>query len=82
MNTMQRTGRDEQFLRRYEYDDEWIIAADIPVEEGSIDVDIVGTTAIVVIDDGDRVAETEFELPGSDATVDIANGVLTITVAK
>ncbi len=82
MNSMQRTGRDEQFLRRYEYDDEWIIAADIPVEEASIDVDIVGTTAIVVIDDGDRVAETEFELPGSDATVDIANGVLTITVAK
>lgn len=82
MNSIQRTGRDEQFLRRYEYDDEWIIAADIPVEETSIDVDIVGTTAIVVIDDGEQVAETEFELPGSDATVDITNGVLTITVAK
>ncbi|WP_138005337.1 Hsp20/alpha crystallin family protein [Halalkalirubrum salinum] len=82
MNSMQRTGRDEQFLRQYEYGDEWILAADIPVEESSIDVDIVGTTAIVVIDNGNQVTETELELPGPDATVDIANGVLTITVAK
>ncbi|MGM0606656.1 MAG: Hsp20/alpha crystallin family protein [Halobacteriota archaeon] len=82
MNSIRTTGRDERFIRRYEYDDHWVIAADLPVSDESVDIDIVGTTAIVVIDHGDRLTESEFELPGAAATVDTHNSVLTITVPK
>lgn len=82
MNTQQFAGANDRFLRRYEYDDSWIVAADLGVADDAVDVDILGTTAILVVDTGDRVTETEFELPGTDADVAIQNGVLTITVAK
>jgi HSP20 family molecular chaperone IbpA len=82
MSTQQFAGANDRFLRRYEYDDSWVVAADIGVDDDAVDVDVVGTTAIVVVDTGDRVAETEFELPGPDATVTVQNGVLTITGDK
>lgn len=82
MHDQQYTGREERSLRRYDYDDSWILAADLGVDEDDIDVDIVGTTAIVVVETGDRVTESEFELPSEDATVKLNNGVLTITVDK
>jgi HSP20 family molecular chaperone IbpA len=82
MSVQQFAGANDRFLRRYEYDDSWVIAADLGVSDDAIDVDVVGTTAIVVVDAGDTVAETEFELPGSDADVSVRNGILTITVAK
>ncbi|KAB1194849.1 Hsp20/alpha crystallin family protein [Haloferax sp. MBLA0076] len=76
-------GGNERFIRRYEYEDSWVIAADIGLSEDEIDVDIVGSTAIVVADTGDHVTETEFELPASgDVDVDVRNGVLTITIQK
>jgi HSP20 family molecular chaperone IbpA len=82
MSVQQFAGSNDRFLRRYEYDDSWVIAADLGVADDDVDVDIVGTTAIVVIDAGDQVAETEFELPGTDADVAVQNGILTITIAK
>ncbi|WP_318568426.1 DUF7127 family protein [Salinigranum marinum] len=82
MSVQQFAGSNDRFLRRYEYDDSWVIAADLGVSDDDVDVDIVGTTAIVVIDAGDQVAETEFELPGTDADVAVQNGILTITIAK
>lgn len=82
MNNEQHSAREERFIRRYDYDDQWVFAADLPVDDDRIDVDVVGTTAIVVVDHGDRVSEAEFELPGTDATVDTTNGVLTITIQK
>jgi len=82
MSFQQSTGRDERFIRRYEYDDSWVVAADLDARDDDVDVDVVGRTAILVVDDGDRVTETEFELPGEDATVSTNNGVLTITVEK
>jgi len=45
-------------------------------------VDVVGSTAILVIDHGDRLSEVEFELPGTDPEVTTNNGVLTVTVDK
>ncbi|WP_224268752.1 Hsp20/alpha crystallin family protein [Haloprofundus salinisoli] len=82
--SVQQSSGGERFIRRYEYDDSWVIAAELGVADDAIDVDVVGTTAIVVVDHGDRVSETEFEfeLPGTDATVETNNGVLTITVSK
>ncbi|QCJ46568.1 MULTISPECIES: DUF7127 family protein [Haloprofundus] len=82
--SVQQSAGGERFIRRYEYDDSWVIAAELGVADDAVDVDVVGTTAIVVVDHGDRVSETEFEfeLPGTDATVETNNGVLTITVSK
>ncbi|SFR60718.1 Hsp20/alpha crystallin family protein [Halogeometricum limi] len=82
MSTQQFAGGNERFLRRYEYEDSWVIAADLDTFGREVDVDIVGSTAIVVAETGDRVTETEFELPGEDAAVATNNGVLTITVHK
>ena len=82
MNISQEAGSDGRIVRRYEYDDSWVLAADIGASAGDVDVDIVGTTAIVVADDGDEVTETEFELPGRDATAEVSNGVVTFEVDR
>lgn len=83
MNTQQFAGGNERFIRRYEYEDTWVIAADIGLSDDEIDVDIVGSTAIVVAATGGHTSETEFELPaGGDADVFVNNGVLTITIQK
>ena len=80
MSQKQTTGRDGRFVRRYEYDDHWLLAADLPVDDEQVDVDVVGSTAIVVIEGGDGPSEAEFELPGTDPDVTVQNGVLTIAV--
>jgi len=80
MNYTQTAGHDDHLVRRYEYDDHAMLAVDLGVADEQIDVDVVGSTAIVVIDHGDKPIETEFELPGSDPDVTTNNGVLTITV--
>lgn len=82
MSVQQYAGRDEEFLRRYEYDDEWVIAADLGVGDDQVDVDVVGETAIVVVETGADVREVEFDLPGPDGDVEVNNGVLSITVQK
>lgn len=81
MSQQQFTGSEDRFLRRYEYNDQWIVAADLPAD-AEVDVDVVGTTALVVLDHGDRIQETEFEIPGSATTIDVNNSVLTITIEK
>lgn len=82
MKKQQFAGREEQVLRRYEYDDSHVIAADLGVTKDQVDVDIVGETAIVVIDTDEGVNEAEFELPARDGEAAVKNGVLTITVPK
>jgi HSP20 family molecular chaperone IbpA len=82
MNQPQAAGHDDRFVRRYEYDDHSLLAVDLPVDDEQVDVDVVGSTAILVIDHGDRLSETEFELPGTDPNVELNNGVLEITVHK
>lgn len=75
------TDRRGRFLRRYDYDDGTVIAADLNAADEDVTVDTVDGTAIVVVERDDDDEEFEFELPGSAASVDIENGVLTITVA-
>lgn len=82
MNDQQHVG-DERFVRRYEYDDAVVIAADVGDAGVDASVDIVGRTVIVVAGTGDSVTETEFELPatdGGDPVVETNNGILTITL--
>lgn len=75
MVRQQYAGEDERFVRRYDYEDEWMIAADVGVGEDHLDVEIVGETAIVLVDER---TELEVELPGSVETVDTNNGVLVV----
>ena len=82
MNLEQEAGSDGRIVRRYEYDDSSVLVTDVGASAGDVDVDIVGTTAIVVADRGDEVDEVEFELPDGDATVAANNGVVTIEVAR
>jgi len=75
MVRQQYAGEDEQLVRRYDYENEWVIAADVGVGDEHLDVDVVGETAIVLVD-----GETglEFALPGSVESVDTNNGVLVV----
>jgi hypothetical protein len=82
MNNTQVTTREDQLLRQYEYEDEWVLAADLPVDDDSVQYDTIGDTLILVIDDNGQATETELELPGADADVTIHNGVLTVQVDK
>ncbi len=78
MHSKQHAGENEQFVRRYDYDDGWVVAADLGAADETADVDVVGRTAIVVVESGDRVRETEVGLPGDADRAEVNNGVLAI----
>ncbi len=82
MNNTQTANSDDRVLRRYEYEDDWVLAADLAVDDDSVEYDTIGETLILVVDDNGQVTETELDLPGSDADVTLNNGVLTVEVAK
>jgi len=69
-------------LREYDYETEWVLAADLAVDDDSVQYDTIGDTLILVIDDDGQVSETELDLPGPDANVTVNNGVLTVQVDK
>jgi len=82
MNNTQSVSRDDRLLRQYEYDDEWVLAADLAVGDGSVEYDLIGDTLILVVEDENDITETELDLPGDEADVAVNNGVLTVQVAK
>jgi len=75
MVNQQYTGENEQFVRRYEYGEEWVVAADIGMSEDHVDVDVAGETAIVLVDGETHL---EFDVPGTTENVDTNNGVLVV----
>jgi hypothetical protein len=75
MNTEQQLF-DETPLRRFEYDDSVVLAADVGTV-GDATVDVVDDTVIVVVGDEQR----EFEVPGGDARAFINHGVLTVELS-
>lgn len=81
MRQTQFTDGDAQ-VRRYEYPDRWVLAADLGVADDRVTVDTVGDTAIVVIDRDGTETETELDLPGPAVNVELRNGVLTIEVDR
>ena len=70
---------DGVFARRYEYDDEEVLVADLGVS-GEATVDVLDDAAIVVFEDEDDSRQVELELPNGEAEAFITNGVLTIEV--
>ncbi|SFR30585.1 MULTISPECIES: Hsp20/alpha crystallin family protein [Halorubrum] len=79
MNHIQtRSTGDGALLRRYEYDDAWIVAADLGVDDEDVSVDTVGETAIVVVEGPEEPVESEFDLPGTAASAAVNNGVITV----
>jgi len=79
MNLKQtRSAGDSALLRRYEYEDGWVVAADMGVDAENASVDTVGDTAMVVIEGDGEPVESEFELPSAADSVAIENGVITI----
>jgi hypothetical protein len=75
MSAGQQFAEHDVDVRRYEYDDGVVLAADFGYTE-SASVDVVGDTVIVVAD-GEQV---DVEVDG-DAQALINNGVLTIEVS-
>lgn len=74
-------GYSQQFdrdpVRRYEYDDAVVLAADLgPGVDGSVDV--VDETALVVAGD----EQFEFPVPAGEAAASISNGVVTVEVEE
>ncbi|PSP97877.1 hypothetical protein BRC94_09280 [Halobacteriales archaeon QS_5_70_17] len=77
MTDQQRFQEREGVVRRYDYDDAVVFAADVgPVEEAAVDV--ADGTAMVVVDD----RQYEFEVPAGDAQAFIKNGVVTVEVEQ
>jgi hypothetical protein len=76
MNVPQSVRGDGRLARRYDYEDESVLAVDFGTASADASVDLVDGTVIVV--DGDD--QHEFELPdgATDAHMFIRNGVLTI----
>lgn len=77
MVVRQQSERDDPVVRRYEYDERVVLAADLGYT-GDGSVDVVDGTAIVVVGD----EQHEFDLPDGDARASIRNGVVTIEVEQ
>jgi hypothetical protein len=75
MVRQQYAGEDERFVRRYEPPEAGVTAAAGGVGDDRLRVDIVGKTAIVLVDEETAL---EFDLPGSVESVDTNNGVLVV----
>jgi len=78
MTQQYQTGGDGAIVRRYEGEDGWTVAADLGVGDDAVDVDVVGETAIVVVETGSGVHESELDLPGEAEHVKVNNGVLVV----
>lgn len=75
MERQQYADGEDILVRRYEYEDEWVVVADIGVSDERISVDVVDGTAIVVVD---GQTEAEFDLPGTAESVETNNGTLVV----
>ncbi|MES3161761.1 MAG: Hsp20/alpha crystallin family protein [Halorubrum sp.] len=73
-----RSTGDTALVRRYDYEDGWVVAADIGGDDEATSVDTVGDTAIVVVESDGEPVESEFDLPGPATSASVTNGVLTI----
>ena len=73
-NSLRNVDRDDIVVRTIDYGDGTLIAVDFGNSAADIEIDVVGSTAIIVAD-GEQY---EFELPPEASDVSAKNGVLTI----
>ncbi|MFB6079504.1 MAG: Hsp20/alpha crystallin family protein [Haloferacaceae archaeon] len=78
MDHQYQSGDGRAIVRRYDDEDGWTVAADLAVDDDAVDVDVVGGTAIVVVETAAGVHEREIDLPGEAERIKVNNGVLTI----
>ena len=65
-------------VRRYDYEDRTVIAADFGPTAAAVAVDVVDGTAIIVVDD----EQTEITLPEGDGEAFNRNGVVIIEMRQ
>jgi HSP20 family molecular chaperone IbpA len=80
MRSFNDAAGDSSVGRRIQYDDGVVVCLDLPYPDESVSVDVVGTRAIVVVDDDGESVQAEFDLPGPAESIDLNNGVLTIKI--
>ena len=78
MSDSQRFAEREEPLRRYEYEDAVVFAADLGAGVDGASVDVVEGTAMVVVDG----RQYEFDVPAGEAKASIRNGVVTVEVTR
>jgi hypothetical protein len=74
-DSLQHIDEENGIVREYDYGGDHVIAIDFGEGYGDATIDIVGDTAIVVVEDD----EFEVDLPTDASEVTANNGVLTIT---
>lgn len=73
---------DERIARRYRYDDELVIVADLGVPDDATTIEVLDDVVLIVIEKEDETAQAEIQLPeNGDAQAFINNGVVTIEVS-
>jgi hypothetical protein len=66
-------------VSRTEHDDGWRVAVDLhPLADDEVTVDCIGDTAVVAIDTPTARTEIDIQLPGSNGTASLHNGVLVV----
>ncbi|AKH97914.1 DUF7127 family protein [Halanaeroarchaeum sulfurireducens] len=82
MESAPHQARDEVLYRQYDYGDETVFVADLGASGMNASVDVIGGTAIVVLDTPEGSEQYEFDVPAGDAHTFISNGVLTVEVSE
>ena len=80
MNQRASGDGDDVPVRRYEYDDQTVVASDLGVLDGDVSVDLLDDRAIVVVEGRQGSQTREIELPEGTSQAFINNGVVTIEV--
>lgn len=66
-------------VSRTEHDDGWIVAADCyPLTDEDVAVEVVGDTAIVAVDTPMLRTEFDVDLPDSNGTATLRNGMVVV----
>ncbi|MFB6268872.1 MAG: hypothetical protein ABEH83_02950 [Halobacterium sp.] len=70
-------------VRRFDYDDESLLVADLGVDDDAVTIDVVGETVILVVDGERAPVQHELDVPtGTVSKALINNGVVTVEVEQ
>ncbi|WP_324662678.1 DUF7127 family protein [Haloarcula sediminis] len=70
------------YVSRTEHDDGWTVAADLhPLADDEVTVECIDETAVVAVDTPMLRTEIDIELPDSNGTPSLHNGVLVVESA-